>query len=75
MTTTSQAYRNAANSPAGRHASDAAKEARNEALYDLTNDPAELRNLAYDPAQAGRKATLLARLRVLCDPGPPGFTW
>ena len=28
MTTTSQAYRNAANSPAGRHASEAAKEAR-----------------------------------------------
>ena len=28
MTTPSQAYRNAANSPAGRHAAEAAKEAR-----------------------------------------------
>ena len=54
---------------------DAAKEPRNEVLYDLNTDPAELHNLAYAPAQATRKAALLARLKVLCDPGPPGFTW
>jgi len=54
---------------------DAAAEPRNEVLYDLNTDPAEVHNLAYDPTHAARKATLLARLRVLCNPGPPGFSW
>lgn len=54
---------------------DAATEARNQELYDLSVDPGELENLAYAPAYAQRRDALLARLQVLCRPGPPGFAW
>jgi arylsulfatase A-like enzyme len=34
-------------------------------LYDLANDPNELKNLASDPAHAALRARLLARLAAL----------
>ncbi len=45
-----------------------------EELYDLTKDPYELQNRASDPAYASVRSGLLARLRQLCRPPPPGYT-
>ena len=47
---------------------------REEELYDLLRDPHELNNLAQTPRFGRLKATLHARLDVLCRPRPPGFT-
>jgi arylsulfatase A-like enzyme len=44
-----------------------------EELYDLVDDPYELRNLAAAPGAAELLATMRDRLRVLCDPQPPGL--
>lgn len=43
-------------------------------LYDLANDPWELRNLSGRRDVADVLARLTARLRTLCDPRPPGMT-
>jgi len=45
-----------------------------EELYDLARDPFELQNVVHSPAYADVLRSLRARLRVLCDPAPPGFT-
>lgn len=50
-------------------------EVRPEELYDLTVDPAELRNVAADPAYAEVLATLRDRLPQLCSPTPPNYTF
>ena len=44
-------------------------------LYDVTADPFELENLANVPVRDGVIGRLDARLRVLCDPTPPGFSF
>jgi len=44
-------------------------------LYDLAADPAELTNVAYDPAYAAVLDDLSARLRQVCSPGPPDYQW
>jgi N-acetylglucosamine-6-sulfatase len=44
-----------------------------EELYDLTIDPYQLDNVASDPGRADQVRELRSRLRVLCDPPPPGF--
>jgi len=49
-------------------------ETREEELYDLRLDPFELQNQASNPALAALKKRLHARLSVLCNPRPPGFT-
>ena len=46
---------------------------RDEELYDLANDPGELENLAFLPAQRARVAALRADLLRLCRPAPPGL--
>jgi N-acetylglucosamine-6-sulfatase len=45
-----------------------------EQLYDLAEDPYELRNRAADPAYRSTKDRLHTRLVELCSPAPPGFT-
>ena len=45
-----------------------------EELYDLSRDPAQLRNRANDPLMAGVKAQLRLRLSQLCTPPPPGMS-
>jgi N-acetylglucosamine-6-sulfatase len=47
---------------------------REEELYDLRLDPYELQNQASNPALAALKDRLHARLAVLCNPRPPGYT-
>jgi hypothetical protein len=42
-------------------------------LYELADDPYELRNRAGTPALAGVEARMHRRLRALCDPPPRGF--
>jgi N-acetylglucosamine-6-sulfatase len=42
-------------------------------LYDLENDPSELRNVADDRSGVGRR--LHRRLEKLCSPPPPGMTF
>jgi N-acetylglucosamine-6-sulfatase len=44
-------------------------------LYDLASDPFELENLARVPVRGGVMERLEARLRRLCDPPPPGFSF
>jgi len=44
-------------------------------LYDLTADPYELENLAHGSGRDGVIERLDARLRKLCDPPPPGFSF
>jgi N-acetylglucosamine-6-sulfatase len=44
-------------------------------LYDLAVDPYELENLARVPVHDGVIERLDARLRTLCDPPPPGFSF
>lgn len=44
-----------------------------EELYDLREDPSQLRNLADDPSADRRLHERRARLDALCDPPPPGF--
>ena len=44
-------------------------------LYDLTNDPFELRNVAAEPGYASVVAQLRAQAQALCVPLPPGFSW
>jgi len=46
-----------------------------EELYDLARDPFELHNLAAKPAYAQALQRMRTRLRKLCDPPPPGFTF
>jgi arylsulfatase A-like enzyme len=46
-----------------------------EELYDLTADPYELDNRAYDPTFASTVAADRTRLQELCDPPPPGFVF
>ena len=43
-------------------------------MYDLTNDPYELVNVAADSAYARPAARLAARLTELCTPLPPRYT-
>lgn len=47
---------------------------REEELYDLRFDPYELQNQASNPALVVLKERLRARLSVLCNPRPPGYT-
>jgi arylsulfatase A-like enzyme len=44
-------------------------------LYDIKNDPFELRNLDGDPVYAARVTSLRNSLHNLCDPAPPGMSW
>ena len=44
-----------------------------EELYDLRNDPAELRNLARDPRYRAELDRARASVLQLCRPTPPGF--
>jgi N-acetylglucosamine-6-sulfatase len=44
-------------------------------LYDLAADPHELKNLAQVPVRDGMVERLDTRLRKLCDPRPPGFSF
>ena len=44
-----------------------------EELYDLSNDPFELQNVASDPNLAPTKAALLAQTVSMCSPAPPGY--
>ena len=44
-------------------------------LYDLTLDPYQLTSVAADPEQSTTVASLDARLRELCVPPPPGFSF
>lgn len=44
-----------------------------EELYDLVDDPRQLRNLAADPEYLPVVAQLRARMLQLCIPPPPGF--
>jgi arylsulfatase A-like enzyme len=46
-----------------------------EELYDLKRDPHELRNAVHDPAKSTVLTALRLRLRDLCEPPPPGFTF
>ncbi|MEX0983446.1 MAG: sulfatase-like hydrolase/transferase [Actinomycetota bacterium] len=46
-----------------------------EELYDLVQDPFELQSLHADGAFAAVKASLLARLRDLCSPPPPDYSF
>jgi N-acetylglucosamine-6-sulfatase len=46
---------------------------REEELYDLAADPAELVNRAVDPAYRERKFALRSELKALCTPPPPGY--
>ena len=48
-------------------------ETREEELYDLARDPHELENLAGTAPVRALQRKLLARLRTLCRPAPPGF--
>lgn len=45
-----------------------------EELYDLNNDPFQLRNIVRMPARAGQRSAMLNRLHALCKPTPPGFS-
>ena len=47
---------------------------REEELYDLRLDPYELQSQASNPAMSALKERLRARLAVLCNPRPPGYT-
>ncbi len=44
-------------------------------LYDMRADPAQLENLAGDRAYGSTVRRLESRLRELCRPRPPGFSW
>jgi N-acetylglucosamine-6-sulfatase len=44
-------------------------------MYDLRRDRLELRNVASRPRYRAARRRLLARLRSLCDPAPPGFSF
>jgi len=44
-------------------------------MYDLRRDRLELRNVASRPGYHAARRRLLARLRSLCDPAPPGFSF
>jgi arylsulfatase A-like enzyme len=46
-----------------------------EELYDLEADPYELTNRINDPDEAPLRDRLRERVRVLCNPPPPGFTF
>jgi len=46
-----------------------------EELYDLKTDPYELRNAVRDPRIAQILEALRLRVRDLCDPPPPGYTF
>ncbi len=46
---------------------------REEELYDLVADPAELANRAEDPSLRAELLGLRADVRRLCNPSPPGF--
>lgn len=46
-----------------------------EELYDLVNDPYELTNVVASPANAAVLAGFRTRVRQLCSPPPPGFTF
>jgi arylsulfatase A-like enzyme len=46
-----------------------------EELYDLARDPFEIANRDGLPSYARIQGALQTRLRGLCDPAPPGFSW
>lgn len=46
-----------------------------EELYDYTQDPYELNNVADDPAYAADREELKKQTRQACSPTPPGFAW
>lgn len=45
-----------------------------EELYDMTQDPYQLQNVAGDEAQGQVLSRMRDRLATLCSPPPPGFT-
>jgi len=44
-----------------------------EELYDLTQDPNQLQNVASDPSYASTLDAMRSEEQRLCDPPPPGF--
>jgi hypothetical protein len=46
-----------------------------EELYDLQEDPHQLRNVARSPAYAAIVAWLQGEVRWRCAPTPPGFSF
>ena len=46
-----------------------------EELYDLVRDPHQMENVAGSARYEEQRGSLRARLRVLCDPLPPGFSF
>jgi N-acetylglucosamine-6-sulfatase len=46
-----------------------------EELYDLARDPHEMRNVARSGRYHERRRALRAKLRVLCEPTPPGYSF
>jgi N-acetylglucosamine-6-sulfatase len=46
-----------------------------EELYDLKRDPEQLVNRVADDRYSEVRLELIQRLRVLCDPLPPGYAW
>jgi N-acetylglucosamine-6-sulfatase len=46
-----------------------------EELYDLSNDPAQLNNVANQPGSSATLQELRVRTKELCQPPPPTFTF
>ena len=46
-----------------------------EELYDLSQDPYELQNRASDPVETPTLLQMRQRVKQLCNPPPPGFTF
>ena len=46
-----------------------------EELYDLVRDPHQMENVAGSPRYEELRGSLRGRLRTLCDPLPPGFSF
>ena len=46
-----------------------------EELYDLSQDPYELQNVASDPSETVTLEQMRMRTKQLCNPPPPGFTF
>jgi hypothetical protein len=46
-----------------------------EELYDLARDPGQLVNRADSTRYEDVRRSLISKLRRLCDPAPPGFSF
>jgi hypothetical protein len=46
-----------------------------EEMYDLAHDPDQLENVAGSARYDELRGSLRGRLRMLCDPLPPGFSF